>query len=148
MPASLTLEQNERLRVAMRELLARFDSNQTRLGEKLGISQAAVSAFLSRRQGSSFRIAGIVAHLLGRDVEEILGVREGDSIPERTAAVKFARANNVRADAIEWALSQPSAPFTPEQWYERIKVRALELNAAGARVTSTVPPATKTRRMR
>jgi transcriptional regulator with XRE-family HTH domain len=54
---------------------------------------------------------------------------EPDPYPERIVAATFARANRVREDAIrEISLVVRSGPpLSPEEWYSRMKSRALEL---------------------
>lgn len=72
----LTDEQNDRLRPIVAKLLDEEKSRggtQGSLGRKLGISQSALSGFLSRRQGSRYSVVVAACKLAGVDPRTVLG---------------------------------------------------------------------------
>jgi len=86
-------EQNEALRAVLRDVLR--TSSQTAVAEKLGVSQAVVSKFLSGRQGMSIPTAARLCSVAGRDSMEVIGdvglpFRPGDDTdPDFAAAAAY-----------------------------------------------------------
>lgn len=68
----LTSEQNEALRPLVRRLLE--TRSQVTLAPLIGMSQAAISGFLSGRQGTSFSAAVRICRLAGVSLAQVLGV--------------------------------------------------------------------------
>lgn len=82
---SLTDEQNERLRVAIRRLKKdRYGDNATETADAIGVSQSLLSRFLSGKTGSSANVAIAVAGLLGVPVGELLGPASAKMLEARS----------------------------------------------------------------
>lgn len=62
-----------------------------------------------------------------------------DPIPARAAAVAFAIANGLPSDAIKKVQGLPTRPYTPEEWYNRIKLEASELRHRDDHSSPTTP---------
>lgn len=144
----LTPEQNEKVREHLRAYAQREDLSQEALGDKLGVSQSAISGILSERQGSTFALAKRLAKLTKRPVWEVLGepppsVAELDA---RDLAAELAAQIGVRKAAIEEVLAEPPTPETEGwyalQWTDRMRLRDLELRQRELIVLSdaTTPP--------
>jgi DNA-binding XRE family transcriptional regulator len=69
--SDLTPEENERVRVALRELIEHY-GNQVKLAPKLGVNQSTLSGILGGRAGASYQLAVAIARQLGRDPRELL----------------------------------------------------------------------------
>lgn len=94
----LNAEENERLRGVVRELLRQHDGNQSELAPLLGITQPALSGFLSNRQGTSWAVARRAAEMAGKNlIEMVTGEPQsskplpGDTHPNLTKAAAAAR---------------------------------------------------------
>lgn len=150
---SLTREQNDRLREHMRELLRRHDGNQSALAPKLGVTQSTISAFTARdsRQGSSLNVAMRVAELLGKDVNEVLGlpmaakrvVDLDDRYPNRAEAIAIARRDGFAEEAIA-AVQGDRGKSTEDQlvteWLMAIREEHLRLRRSLPAVPSRAKP--------
>lgn len=107
---ALTEEQNERVRKVLRELVdVRFGGQTSHLALEIDVDQSTLSGFLSRRQGTSFRVAERVAALAGRSVTEILTgeapsksktLAVEDEYPSRARVLAMAEAKGVDKAAI------------------------------------------------
>jgi transcriptional regulator with XRE-family HTH domain len=129
---SLTTEQNDRVRAAVRELLPAHDGVITALAKALGITQAGLSSFLSGRTGAGMQLAQAVARAKGVSLAMLIdgtadATPPGNNGPAAGDAVGYADAEKIarvedegahppwafkRARAIR-GLSMPS-PMTPE----------------------------------
>lgn len=69
---ALTPEQNARVREAIRAELVPQYGNQSALAGPLGVSQGAISGFLSGRQGTSYLVARRAAELLKMPLDALL----------------------------------------------------------------------------
>lgn len=68
---------NERIREGLKELLRRYNDNQTRLAEKLGISQPAVSAIRAGGNAGP-ATAQAIARELGLSLDQLTTGEKGD----------------------------------------------------------------------
>ena len=76
MPKNLTDQQNARLRsIVKRELCSRIPA-QLHLAPLIGITQASLSRFLDGQTGLGAAVALRIAFLLGRTVEDVLGLEK------------------------------------------------------------------------
>ena len=149
---SLSDEQNERLRVYVRELLKRQGGSQSELVLRLGLSQPAISAFLSGRQGTSYRVAERVATLLKLDVRDVLhGARDLAATlaatDPRQEAARLAADDGVYAGAIQSVLdedlSRENEGRSTLWWAMRMKLREHELLQASPKQSPTSRPRKK-----
>lgn len=77
----MTEVQAERYRSVLRSvLMTRFDGNQTRLGEAIGLSQSGVSQQLSGKNGPALETLLRLSELAGMSVAEVL---TGDPVTPR-----------------------------------------------------------------
>lgn len=95
---SLTSQQNERVRAAVRELLAMHDNNQTKVAPLLGVEKATLSRFLSGVHGTSSHVAMRVASLLGRNPLELLDPTSKSGVIPRVPAVDPAFPSRAKAE--------------------------------------------------
>lgn len=128
---SLTFEQNERARELVRELLKRYEDNQSELAKALGVKQPTISAFINiKRQGTSFHVVAKAAELLGRDVRDVLGLPkmsgearfdESDPKPNRARTIYAAQLLGIEEEDLECVrrLSVADDP-TPLWWFRHI----------------------------
>lgn len=144
----------------------RFGGNVSQAAKAIGISQSMLYEFLNGTRGLGMKLLEGVADLeqcpmdvvVGR---EIAGPRdprsatgwtlgfvqeEADPVPGRGEAVRFARANALPEEAIARVQSLAPRPWSPEQWYDRIKVEAAELPPAGGAPPSSNRLAVKSRK--
>ncbi len=115
----LDAQQNEAARELFRRLLK--DRTQVDLAATLGLTQTAVSGFLSGRQGTSRGIVELACELAGEDPATILGNRPRlvlvERYPNRATAIK-ARPNASRAAvAALQSLSLESPDDPPVAWW-------------------------------
>lgn len=71
--ASLTDEQNEAVRVIVRRLLSE-GRTQTEIAEAAGVTQGAISKFLSETQGTSYAAAIAICKMANEPFAELLGI--------------------------------------------------------------------------
>jgi transcriptional regulator with XRE-family HTH domain len=144
---SLTDEQNERLREHVRGLLKRYNGNQSELAPRLGMSQPAISAFLARRQGTSYRLVERLAVLLKMDERDVLhgpsdvpNLKVVETDPRRLAA-RLADEDGVYPTAIQSVLDEAESPENEGRstlwWAMRMKLREHEMLAHSATLPST-----------
>lgn len=117
---SLTSQQNERVRAAVRELLALHGGSQTKVAPLIGVEQATLSRFLSGVQGTSSHVAMRVASLLGKNPLELLdptsksGVVPRSSVdpeyPSRAKAEVAARVMDCSEEDIRGAIAAHVGP--------------------------------------
>ena len=123
---ALSPEQNEHLRVLVKQLLERF--TQQELADLVGLTQASISGFLSGRVGTSMNMAKRVAELMGRTLDDVLALRdpgEPDRYPKRAVAARFARAVGAEEylpEAIDFveAMERVGGDLTVKKWLEMI----------------------------
>lgn len=97
---SLTDDENERVRAAVRTLLAKHDDNQSVLAPKIGYKQPSLSSFLQGRNGAGYKVARKVADLIGLPLDQLLSGKTArqlamprfDTLPGWAEAVAQARA--------------------------------------------------------
>lgn len=107
---ALTKEQNERIRAALKQVLAldRFAGQASHVAMELGVDQSTIAGFLGGRQGTSFQVAQGIARLLGCSVTELVtGIapavpqRQGDDeYPSRARVLAMADAKGVDRAAV------------------------------------------------
>lgn len=136
-PPGLTPEQNDRVRAALRKLLAEY-GNQTQLARRLGVNQATISGILAGRQGTSYLLAVKIAKLQKVDERELLW---GESphvkrpADHREEAAQLAREDGVHEAVIESVLAEPITPENQGRstlwWAAQIKMREAQVLAGG-----------------
>ncbi len=84
---SLEIDENARVLVVVRQLLAEHRGNQTALAPKLGIKQPTLSGMLSGRARTSYNVALKAAKLAGIKSIETLLHGDDDPYPQLTAAL-------------------------------------------------------------
>lgn len=145
----LSDEQNERLRGYVREVLKRYNGSQSELAPRIGMSQPAISAFLSGRQGTTYRVVERVAALLKIEEREVLhGVKDLASTIAAThpklEAARLAQDDGVYAAAIQSVLDEEEGPENESRstlwWAMRMKLREHELlQHSSTRKTARIP---------
>lgn len=74
-------EVNDRIRAALRNLIATRGWDQTRAGDELGVTQQSISSFLNRNTGASLHLAWEIAKASRKTVDELLtGRPDGRSV--------------------------------------------------------------------
>lgn len=97
---SLTDDQNERLRAAIRKIKReRYSDNATDTAKALDVSQSLLSRFLAGKTGSSAKVAVAAAEMLGVTVTELLGPNSSRALAARAAAVVVSLDRCLRYDA-------------------------------------------------
>lgn len=120
MSRALTEEQNERVRVVAKELIA-AGLNQKQLAEQLGVSPATVSRFIQGKEGTGTAIALMVAQLAGVDFEGMLLGRIERVTPSVRQLPEY--------EAARVSLASSFGPLS-------LDVATRVLDAAGSRVVS------------
>jgi DNA-binding XRE family transcriptional regulator len=130
--SDLTPEENERVRVALRQLLERH-GKQTALAPRLGVNQSTLSGILTGRQGASYQLAVAAARLLGTDAADLLAGPRGRALDRRALAAELAREDGVLEAAIDDVLAEPlDEHLSTLSWALRMKRREAELLDRGA----------------
>lgn len=81
MPTPLTTKQREHLRrVIVEEILPRFDGQQSKAADKLGVDQSTINRLVLHGQGGSLALAEAVAKYLNDSVSRVLGLGTVEAI--------------------------------------------------------------------
>lgn len=139
----LSQEQNERVRAIVRELLKAEDQNQVQLAKKLGVTQSAISSFISGRQGTSYVLVERIAKLANKSEWEILGKQPPSLFKTpREIAAELAREHGVDEHAIASVMAEEITPENRQRstlwWADRMRWRERDILAPSA-VTQPVP---------
>lgn len=133
---TLTDDEAERVRAALRRLLQDRNGNQSALARDLKLAQPSISNILSDRTKASLDTAKRTAYLLGMSVWELLGsaqLGEMDEVdehqPERSRAEAAARLLGIDARAVaivrERFASKPD--MTSRQWMHLFEAAESEI---------------------
>lgn len=99
MPDTLTDDENERVRAAMKRLLhERFGGNGSELSRELGLKQPSVSKFIRGLSGTSHDVATLVANAIGLPVSDLLSGRGASltTLPDPTPTPPPAKSDTRR----------------------------------------------------
>jgi transcriptional regulator with XRE-family HTH domain len=132
----LPTDATSRVRDAARRLLnEQYEGKQSAMAPDVGLTQGALSRFLSGG-GTSLETAAAIARLLGVSLDALVGgeappperiIERQDRYPNRVLAAQFARADGISEDAIErvgaMQLDYDGDP-PPGEWYELMKAEA------------------------
>jgi transcriptional regulator with XRE-family HTH domain len=95
---SLTSQQNERVRAAVRQLLELHGGSQTRVAPLIGVEQATLSRFMSGVQGTSSHVAMRVASILGLNPLDLLDPTSKSGVIPRVSTVDPAYPSRAKAE--------------------------------------------------
>jgi hypothetical protein len=150
--ATLTPEQNKRVRDAAQRLVDRYEGNISAAARALGKDQSWLNRVLKERAGASFETASLIARELQERISDLLELPDEPivtwgELPGFSEALEQAKAaSGVRYGAGIWAtvasFSMPPHPARVEPWM-LLQVAGLVESLSAKQLTagSSVPPA-------